>query len=125
MAVSLYLLKPIATSDLDLVTYWSVISLATQAPFTIYFYIISRKYFHSSMNISSVIKYIGASIASFSIVYILLNNYLNYKRSIFDFIPNLLLFALIGIGLYLLITITIDLRSRKLFQSIISELKNR
>jgi O-antigen/teichoic acid export membrane protein len=124
MTVGLYILRPVAVSTVDLVVYWSIISLGTQVPFTIYFYVISRKYFHSLVDLISIIKYIGASIASFLVSYFLLNNYLNYKTSIFEFVPNLLLFASIGIGLYLLITIAIDFRTRKLFQSIINEFKD-
>lgn len=125
MIVGLSLLKQAASSNLDLVIYWSIISLGTQAPFTMYFYLNSRKHFPGKINISSIFKYIGASIASFSLTYFLISNYLSYQKSIFELVPSLLLFASIGIGLYLLITITIDLRTRKLFQSIFNEIRSK
>jgi O-antigen/teichoic acid export membrane protein len=123
VAVGLYLLKPFSKSDIDLVIYWSIISLGTQIPFTIYYYLESRKYFVSKIDVSSLFKYLGASVISFGITYVLLQEFLSYKKSIFEFVPNLLMFALIGIGLYLGITYLIDSRTRKLFNAIINEVK--
>lgn len=125
IAVGLYLLKPFSKNDIDLVVYWSIISLATQVPFTIYYYIKSRKYFASKIDMPSLFKYLGASTISFGITYMLLQEFLSYKKSIFEFIPNLLIFALIGIGLYLGITYLIDSRTRKLFNAVINEIKGK
>jgi O-antigen/teichoic acid export membrane protein len=123
VTIGLFFLKPYSKTNVDLVTYWAVISLVTQIPFTIYYYISTKKHFVSSIDWESVIKYFGSSIVSFGITYILLQEFLSYKNSIFEFIPNLFLFALVGIGLYFLMTYIIDHKTRKLLQAIIKEMK--
>ncbi len=123
IGVGLYFLKPYSNSNVDLVIYWSVISLATQIPFTIYYYYSTRKYFATKIDPLILLKYLAASVVSFGITYILLQEFLSYKKSIFEFIPNLMLFAFTGIGLYLGITYLIDQRTKKLFHAIINEIR--
>ena len=122
IAVGLYLLKPFSKSDIDLVIYWSIISLATQVPFTVYYYYSTRKYFVTRIGPLILFKYLSASVVSFGITYFLVQE-LSYKKSIFEFIPNLMLFVFIGIGIYLGITYAVDLRTRKLFHAIINEIR--
>lgn len=123
LAIGLVLIKPTTTSSIQFVIYWAAISLGTQIPFTIYFYFLVRRNFTTKIGTSIVSKYLLASVCSFGITYFIMEHFLNYKRSIFEFIPNLLLFAAIGVGIYLLITYTIDSRTRNLFQSIIREIR--
>ena len=51
-----------------------------------------------------------------------MENYLKYQESIFDFLPNLILYLGIGVILYALVTYILDIRTRKLVKSIITEL---
>lgn len=125
LTVGLILLKSVITSNIDFVNYWTIISLATQIPFTVYFYLKVRKHFPLSGNRFILFKYLISSVISFGMTYFLLTYSLSYKRSIFEFIPNLLLFAGIGIGCYLVITYLIDLRTRELFKSIIREIQGK
>ena len=125
LTIGLLLLKPIINSNIDFVNYWTAISLITQIPFTVYFYVKARRHFRLFTDSFSILKYLVASIASFGITFFLLDHFLNYKRSIFEFIPNLLIFAAIGIGFYLLITYLIDLRTRDLFRSITKEIRGK
>src|SRR5207245_7165942 len=102
IAVGLYLLKPFSKSDIDLVIYWSIISLATQVPFTVYYYYSTRKYFVTRIVLLILFKYLSASVVSFGITYFLVQE-LSYKKSIFEFIPIFMLFVLIVLVIYLVI----------------------
>jgi len=125
LTIGLILLKPTGISNIELVIYWSIISLATQVPFTLYFYFLARKHFTLQLSPSSLLKYLSTSIGSFGMIYFLMSYFLNYKRSIFEFIPNLLTFAGIGIGCYLAITYLVDFRTKELFHAIIKEIKGK
>ena len=48
---------------------------------------------------------------------------LEYKNSIFEFLPSLLLFAIISVIGYLIITYLIDKRTRSLIKGIINEVR--
>jgi hypothetical protein len=110
---------------LDLVMYWAVISLVIEIPFVFYQYYLIKKHFELKINKIVIFKYIIASIIAFGILYLLVDNYLNYKISIFEFLPDLLLFTGIGIALYLGITYAIDIKTRQLFSAITSELRQK
>ena len=56
-------------------------------------------------------------------MYFLLEKFLIYHSSIYNFLPNFLLFLGLGIGSYLLLTYLIDSKIRELFAAIINELK--
>jgi len=110
---------------LDLVTYWAVISLLIEIPFVIYQYYIVQKNFRIKIDNKAVIKYIIATLVSCGILYYLVDQFLNYKISIFEFFPDLLLFTGVGILLYLVITYLTDLRTRLLFSAIVNEIKQK
>ncbi|MGI0056394.1 MAG: hypothetical protein ACREAK_03345 [Nitrosarchaeum sp.] len=110
---------------LDLITYWAVISLLIEIPFVIYQYYIVQKNFRIKIDNKAVIKYIIATFVSCGILYYLVNQFLNYKISIFEFFPDLLLFTGVGILLYLVITYFTDLRTRQLFSAIVNEIRQK
>lgn len=122
MIVVLLLLASDNYSQLDLVTYWSVIALVTEIPFTVYFAILVQRNFRLNLDYKSILKYFVAGLGSFGFMYILTEKFLIYKNSIFEFLPNLLLFVAIGIAIYLVTTYFVDLRTRNLFKSIINEI---
>jgi len=57
--------------------------------------------------------------------YVVTEQFLVYKISIFEFLPNVLLFVILAVGSYLLITFLIDTRTKNLFISIINEIKSK
>lgn len=125
LALVLLLLISNGTSQIDLVIYWSIVGLIIQIPFTIYYYLLVRKNFNSVFHMKSILKYLFVGMGVFGTVYVLMENYLHFVSNIFVFLPNLLLYVAIGVGLYVLITYSIDLRTRKLVSAIIAEIKNR
>jgi hypothetical protein len=123
LAITLIILEPYSLSTLDLVIYWAIISLATQVPFTVYFSLLVRKKIKISLDFKRLVKYFLISIGTFGITYYLMQEFLIYTKSIFQFLPNLLPFVVFGIGIYILITYITDLKTRELFNSIINEIK--
>jgi len=109
-------------SDLNLVIYWAIVVLGVQIPFTIYTYYLARKNFTIKIPKGAIFKYIIVSIVSFGPIYFLFGEFVEYRVSIFEFLPDLLLFVGFGIGSYLIITYFIDSRTRRLFKNVISEM---
>ena len=110
-------------SQINLVFYWFILSLAIEIPFILYMYKLLRKSFVLEIPLRNPLKYLISSIGVFGMIYFLMEKYLVYKISIFEFFPQVLLFVVIGIGSYLGITYLIDNNTRTLFHGIISELK--
>lgn len=108
---------------LDLLIYWSVALLVTQIPFTIYFYVQLRRTFVVTLELNSVLKYLLVSIGTFAMINVLTEHFLVYKNNIFEFVPNVLFFIVLGITIYFVITYFIDSRTRKLFHAVIKEIK--
>ncbi len=113
------------TSDIDLIMYWGLVSLLAQIPLTIYLYVLVRKDFSPKINVRSIFKYFSASILAFGFTFVLMEKYLVYKVSIFEFLPDLILFVGLAIGGYLTLTYIIDSKTRILFKSVIKEIKNK
>ena len=109
--------------QLDLVIYWSLIALFVQIPFTIYFYRLAGKNFDIKIDRLGVIKYLLVSVVVFGIVFVLMDKFLEYKQSIFEFLPAVLFYVVLAVGSYLAITYVIDSRTRNLFNKIIQEIK--
>jgi len=109
-------------TELELVTAWAIVVLAIELPFFAYFWIIIRKNIPFLFPYLDAVKYVGATVA-FILVFLLTSEFLiTYEESIFDFFPGIIFQAVICIGVYLVITYTIDKKTQKLFKSVIQEL---
>lgn len=124
LTTALLLLGTKTHSQIDLVIYWSIITVITNVPLTTYLYIMVRKNFSINLDFS-ILKYVLISTVVFGTIYFFAEKLLNYKKNIFEFIPDVLLFVGLGIASYLIITYLIDLRTRKLFKAIIFEIKGQ
>jgi hypothetical protein len=112
-------------TQLELVMYWSVTSVIISIPFTIYFYYLSRRRFKFKINYLAIIKYVIISTGIFGLTYFLMEEYLIFYESIFEFLPHLLLFVALGVGGYLFISYFTDRNTKNLVKSIFSEIKNK
>jgi hypothetical protein len=110
------------TAELDLVIYWSIIFLVVQIPFTVYLYKLIKKSFKSILDLKAVTKYFLATFIVFIPMYFLTENFLQYKISIFEFLPELMVYVVIGIIGYLGLTYLIDSKTRLLFKAILNEI---
>jgi len=112
-------------SQLELAILWSIVLLGSQIPFSVYFYLLVRKHFTLAIGAGRLLKYMLTSIVIFSITYMMMEEFLVYNESIFEFLPPVLLFAGVAIGGYLSITYIIDSKTRELFKSILKEIRRK
>ena len=124
LIIILYLLRT-EESELQLVIYWALIGLIIEIPLTIYIYRLVRKSFSLKIDWITVSKYLFSSIIIFGSLYYLINEFLEYKISIFEFLPELLGWAVLGVSAYAGLTYLIDYKTRNLFKAIINELLMR
>jgi len=123
LAIILFVMIPSTPDQIQLVVYWAIIALIIQIPYTGFLYLLIRKEFSLKIDKKALIKYFSTSVVVFGLTFALMEEYLVYKTSIFEFLPEFLLFVIIGIVGYLVITYLIDIRTRKLVKSIFNEIK--
>ena len=123
--LAIVLLSVTTNSGIDLVMLWAIIALICQIPYTIYLYVLIRKEIHPNFNLKRISKYLLISILVFGFLYVFVEQYLEYKISIFEFLPNLFGFIIIGALAYMGITYAIDSNTRKLFKAVINEIKKK
>ena len=121
VVIILLILTFFSFSDVDLITYWALISLITQIPFSAYFYKLVKNNFELKIDKIPILKYLFAATITFGLAYFLMQEYLVYKESIFEFLPGFLPFVIIGIGGYLGLTYLIDSKIRNLVKLVIRE----
>jgi O-antigen/teichoic acid export membrane protein len=123
LTVMLLSMISVVESQIDLILYWAVIALIVQIPISIYTWIIFKKNFSINLDVKNIGKYIISAIISFGITHVLINLFLEYNESIFEFLPQVILFIIFSVVMYIGITIVIDSNTRILVKSIISEIK--
>lgn len=123
ISLTIMLLLISSSSDQNLVLSWSIVALVTQIPYTLYLYHLVKKEFNLQISWVTVSKYLVSGFIVFGMTFILMDNFLIYKTSIFEFLPLLFQFLIIGVGGYFGLTYVLDSRTRKLLKSIIAEIK--
>jgi len=111
------------SSELELVVYWSAIAMIVEIPFTISFLLMVRKKFPLNVDWKSISKYLMSAIIVFTIIYLLMEKFLVYNESIFEFLPQVIIFLIMGTTFYLSLTYAIDKRTRVLISKIVKEFK--
>jgi len=112
-------------SELDLVIFWMTILLISDIPYFTYIFILTKRNFELKLEKLPITKYAVTTILVFIPLYFLMKQYLVYEISIFDFLPNLVLFIAIGIFSYIGITFFIDNKTKNLVYGIIDEIKGK
>ena len=110
---------------IDLIIYWAIIMLSTQIPITICHYMMVRKHLKIKFEAGMILKYFAISSVVFGLIYYLIEQFLEYNSNVFVFVPNVLLFVIIGVLGYISITYLVDSRTKQLVSEIINELKER
>jgi O-antigen/teichoic acid export membrane protein len=123
LIIGLIILKQNSVTDLDYVLYWASLSVIIQIQLLIYLGIQVRKELKITVDLKSVLKYILTGIMVFSVSVIITEEFLIYNNSIFEFLPQLLLFVTIPLTLYVIITYIIDKRIKNIIHEIIKEIK--
>ena len=125
LAVGLLILVGFGSSDQELLLFWASIALVTQIPLVCILYYFVRKSIMIKIEISRIAKFSLTAIGAFGLTYVLTTQFLVYSPDIISFIPNVLMFGSLGVGLYIIITYLIDNKIRNLVQAIIKEIKTR
>ena len=112
-----------STETIELVVYWSIIAMIFQIPLVLYLLYAVKQTFPLKSEIKSIAKYIFAGLVSFALVYFLIENFLTYSEVISEFLPQVVLLALLGVSMYALITYAIDKPTRDLIKAAILEIK--
>lgn len=125
LALLLYILSSQTESTIDLVFYWVLISLVMEIPVIFYMIYLTKKTFTLKIDKISVFKYLLVSIVVFGFSGIIIEEYLEYKISIFEFLPQLLIFGIVSMLGYLAITYLIDRRTKILVKAIWNEIMKK
>ena len=125
LTVGLLILVGFGSSDQELLLFWASIALVTQIPLVCILYHLVQKNIMIKLDISSIVKFLLTAIGVFGFTYVLTTQFLVYSPDIVSFIPNVLMFAAFGIGLYIIITYLIDNKIRNLVHAIIYEIKTK
>ena len=125
LGIGLFFLIQSEASELELIVYWSFVIFIVEIPFTIYYYYLVRKDFPLSLDVIAIMKYLIISIVIFTIIHILMEKFLQYDENISIFLPNLIPFLFLGVSAYLGITYLTDKITKKLFNSILHELRKK
>lgn len=110
-------------STLDLVIFWSIVSLLLQIPSTLLICIWIKKEKLIQINFITILKYFIAAVPIYFFIDFLNNTFLDYTTNIFILAPKILFILTICIFSYVAITFLIDSNTRQLLKSIVGELK--
>ena len=112
-------------TDLGLLLYWAIIGLIIQIPITIYSIFIFQKKIHLENNLKDILKYIFAAVVTFSIIYIIMDDVIEFNTEIVKFLPQVLLFIISSISMYIGITYVMDKKTRILVNAIKTFIVNK
>lgn len=112
-------------SEFELLTYWMLLGLFSVIPITIYLSILMKNKFKMQLDLKAISKYLVVCTITFIPLFILTETYLEYNNEIVQFLPNLLVFVMLGIIVYGFLTYIIDLKTRMFFKAIIKEVTKK
>ena len=110
------------SNEIEIVSIWSIILLCTHTPYMIYLMSVVQKTHNISFPLKELIKYGTVTLFAGTISYVIIENYLEYSESVFDFLPQFIPIVILGGIIYFGITYLIDKSVRNLFKSIWREI---
>jgi len=111
-------------SDLELVTWWAIVGILSEIPLVIFWWNKINQQHKFSFPTKEISKYSLATIV-FVLVYFITSNFIiNYKISIYEFLPGLFIQLIICVSIYIAITYLIDKKTRNIVSKILSEIKS-
>ena len=122
LVVILSIIGTDAENEIELVTYWALIGLIVEIPLFVYILSLVRKSFTMNLDYSRIMKYLIISVILFGLVYVLMEEYLIYHESIFEFLPSVIVFVIAASLGYVGITYLIDSKTRLLVKSVVKEI---
>ena len=123
LVIGILILQSYKESEINLILFWSFISIVGFLPYTVYLFIKIKREIKINIEYKIISKYFVICSIVFSIIFFLSNKYLIYNESIINFSIHLTGFIIASIGGYFLLTYALDSRTREIFNSILNELK--
>jgi hypothetical protein len=112
-------------NEIELVIYWALIGLIVEIPLFGYILSLVRKSFTMKLDHSRILKFFITTVGLFGLMYVLMEEFLVYNESIFEFLPIVMLLAIVVSLGYVGITYLIDGKTRVLVKSILKEITKR
>jgi O-antigen/teichoic acid export membrane protein len=125
LVIILTIIGTSTNNEIELVTYWALIGLIVEIPLFLYIILLVRKSFTLKFDYFRIFKYLISSVIIFGSIYFIMEEFLIYNESIFEFLPILTAFVFLGGLGYLGITYVIDNNTRVLVKSILKEIKGK
>jgi len=125
LALFLIFTQTTEMEDVDLVTYWSLILVIVTTPFMIYGVLLLRKNHQINLPYDAILKFSAIALLSSIITYFIIENYLIYYESIFDFLPHLIPFIILAGAIYFVVSYAFDKSTREFFKLIFTEIKSK
>ena len=112
-------------NEIELVIYWALIGLIVEIPLFGYILSLVRKSFTMKLDHSRILKFFITTVGLFGLMYVLMEEFLVYNESIFEFLPIVMLLAIVVSLGYVGITYLIDGKTRVLVKSVLKEITKR
>jgi len=120
--IPLLLLKPSDWTDVYLVQMWSLVYFASHIPFAVYGIFSIKRNYGINLPWIHITKFSIVTLLASLVLNYLIEHYLEYKTSIWEFLPEVIPFVALGGLIYFGITYLIDNSTRTFFKSIFSEI---
>lgn len=114
--------KPSDWSDVEIVQIWSLIYFVSYAPFAVYGIISIKRNYDINLPWIPIVKYSAVALFASLVLHYIVNNFLEYKISIWDFLPDIIPLVTLGGLIYFGIAYLIDNSTRIFFKSIFSQI---
>ncbi|WP_182126139.1 hypothetical protein [Nitrosopumilus sp. b2] len=125
LIVGFYLLINSDSSNMELLTFWSLVLLFTQLPISLILLNKMKKAIEIKLDYTKILKYFIISICAFFSIHLITENYLIYESNVFTFLPSLLSFFGLGLLFYVSLAYATDQKTRQLITSIMKEIKSK
>ena len=112
-----------SSTQIESVILWSILALATEIPLTVVLSILIKKTIDVKIEKKRIVKYVITGAIIFGITFTMLEQNIEYHESLIEFLPPIVIFVILSVLIYLIITIVIDSKIRNLFFAVINEIK--
>lgn len=122
LTLFLIISKPFELAEVQTVTIWSAILLIVAIPFMIYGLILVKREIDITLPYSHILKFSIVSITVGIISHFIIENWLVYTESIFEFLPQIIPIIIFAVAIYFGLTFVIDKSTRDLVNLVLKEL---
>lgn len=122
LVIMLLMSENFETGDIELVNMWAWISFILSIPFAIYSWILVKKKINFPIPVKEISKFLVGLIILILTFYLTSDLFIQYRISIFEFLPGVIIEFLICVSSYLGFTYLVDKKTRIFFKAILNEL---